>query len=138
MPCFDDFRQVGPEFDRSDVPNVKRMSNGSDCYFGQTLKTMCLFLENFSKRLKITGCSVPRCRHSLDPPGTDPPAAAQPSPHPVEERTGELGEDAEPETKNKGKVMSYERLGHVIKQIPKSKFILTLIQILNPFHGCLT
>ena len=26
------------------------------------------------------------------PPGTDPPAAAQPSPHPVEERTGELAE----------------------------------------------
>jgi hypothetical protein len=45
----------------------------------------------------------------LDPPGTDPPAAAQPSPHPVEERTGELGEvgqtvNAEPEIK-KGKVM---------------------------------
>ena len=43
VPCFDDFRQVGPEFDRSDVPNGKRMSNGSDCYFFVKLWKTCVF-----------------------------------------------------------------------------------------------
>jgi len=101
------------KWDQNSTDQMSQMGNGCQtvrsAIFCQTLKSMCPFLENFSKRLKITGCSVPRCRHSLDPPGIDPPAAAQPSPHPVEERTGELGEvgqtvNAEPEIK-KGKVM---------------------------------
>ena len=101
------------KWDQNSTNQMSQMGNGCQTVRTAILKNMCLFLENFSKRLKITGCSVPRCRHSLDPPGTDPPAAAQPSPHPVEERTGELGEvgqtvNAEPEIKKAKGDVSYE------------------------------